>query len=62
MGIPTVPDPRNPTAIVYVPVTVAICRSASPGTEVELPLSEIARLTTLGFLVDPNKIGPPATA
>jgi hypothetical protein len=27
-----------------------------PGEEVELPLSEIKQLQTLGFLVDPDKI------
>jgi hypothetical protein len=40
-------------------VTRLRCRWAGPGTQVELPLSEIARLRKLGALLDPEGAAPP---
>jgi hypothetical protein len=36
------------------------CKTLGPGSQIELPLSEVRRLQALGFLVDRSRLAPPS--
>lgn len=64
VGTVALASAAHPSAVTSFAVMTSVCVAKGPGEEVELSLSDIKRLTALGFLVDPETVPPaqPAAA